>query len=156
MNLFLRNLVFTLVVPGSVAVYFPYLLGGGASPGPGLLVIAPILLFGIGVSIYLWSVSNFARRGRGTPLPLDPPKKLVIQGPYRFTRNPMYLAVFSVLLGWTLLYRTLPLLLYSLAATLAIYLFVTRYEEPHLRREFGEEYEKYLAEVPRWIPRRPR
>lgn len=118
-------------------------------------MIVAMTLFAFAVSVYLWSVWNFGARGRGTPLPLDAPRKLVIQGPYRYTRNPMYVAVFSALVGWLILFPTLALAIYVLFFLVAVNLFVRGYEEPHLRQVFGAEYEAYLGRVPRWLPRIP-
>ena len=153
MNLVLKNVLFTLIVPGTVAVYLPLVLTRGRSPALGLASLVSLVLFAIALAVYLWSVWNFASRGRATPLPLDAPKRLIIQGPYLYTRNPMYLALFAALLGWILLYQTTGLLIYTLAVAALIGLFVIGYEEPHLQREFGVEYDGYKARVPRWIPR---
>lgn len=153
MKLLLKNVLFTLIVPGAVGVYVPLLLAVGARPVGAPAVLVSLLLFATAGALYLWAVANFAWRGRGTPLPLDAPKELVIQGPYRYTRNPMYLALFSALLGWIVLFQTLIILLYSLALGTIVRLFVIRYEEPHLRQTFGKAYEDYAAQVPRWIPR---
>ena len=155
MKLLLKNILFTLIVPGTVGVYFPLLLTRGLPPKPGLALLTALLLFAIASSSYLWAASIFATQGRGTPLPIDAPKKLIIQGPYRYTRNPMYLALFAALLGWTLLFQTVELVLYTLAVVAIVYFFVTRYEEPHLLREFGQNYDDYRTKVPRWIPRYP-
>ena len=154
-SLLLKSLLFTVVVPASAGVYVPLLLARGSSPRSGLAVPMALVLFAIGTGMYLWSVWNFAARGRGTPLPLDAPKNLVIQGPYRYTRNPMYVGLLSALLGWLLLFQTAVLAVYLFAGLVAVNLFVIGYEEPHLRQVFGEEYETYRARVPRWLPRFP-
>ena len=153
MKLALKNVLFTLVVPGTVGVYLPLILARGQSANLGLTLPFSLGFFAVATAIYLWSVWNFATRGRGTPLPTDAPKRLVIQGHYLYTRNPMYLALFTALLGWLLLYQSLGLLLYTLAVAVAVSLFVVRYEEPHLQREFGADYDAYKAKVPRWLPR---
>ena len=153
MGLVLKNVLFTLIVPGTVGVYFPLLLARGDLAKPGLALPASLGLFAIAFAIYLWSVWHFASRGRATPLPIDAPKSLMVRGPYRYTRNPMYLALFSALLGWLLLYQTFALLIYAGAVAALVAGFVTRYEEPHLQREFGGEYSEYKAKVPRWFPR---
>jgi len=155
-KLLLKNILFTLVFPGTVGVYLPLILTRGLSAGPGLTLPASLVFFFIASVIYLWSIWNFATRGRGTPLLTDAPKKLVIQGPYLYTRNPMYVAILAALLGWLVLYQSIGLLVYSFAVAAAVTLFVTRYEEPHLQREFGGEYDGYKARVPRWMPRLPR
>jgi len=134
--LVLKNVLFTLVVPGTVGVYLPLVLTRGVPAKLGLTLPVSMGLFAIALAIYLWSVWNFASRGRGTPLPIDAPKRLVVQGPYLYTRNPMYLALFTALLGWILLYQTTGLLLYTFAVAAVVTLFVIGYEEPHLKREF--------------------
>ena len=154
MKLVLKNALFTLIVPGTVGVYLPLVLTRGRSPALGAAFLASLVLFAL--AIYLWSVWNFASRGRATPLPIDAPKRLIIQGPYLYTRNPMYLALFAALLGWNLLYQGTGLLIYSLAVAALVTLFVIGYEEPHLQREFGAEYDAYTARVPRWVLRPPR
>jgi len=153
MKLVLKNVLFTLVFPGTVGVYLPLFLTRGHAPGGGMAFVVSLGFFAVALAMYLWSVWNFASRGRATPLPLDAPLTLIVQGPYRYTRNPMYLAIFAALLGWILLYQTTGLLVYSLAVATLVYLFVIGYEEPHLRAEFGAEYDAYKASVPRWVPR---
>ena len=103
--------------------------------------------------ILLWSFWNFLIEGRGTPAPLDPPKKLVAVGFYRYVRNPMYVGVLLILIGHFLWFKNVWLLVYTVVAFLIVHLFVTLYEEPTLKRKFGASYETYLKEVPRWIPR---
>ena len=154
-SLLLKNLLFTLVVPASVGFYVPLQLARGSPSGSGVLMPLAWAFFAFASGMYLWSVWNFAARGRGTPLPLDAPKNLVIQGPYRYTRNPMYVGLLSALLGWLLLFQTAVLAVYLFAGLVAVNLFVIGYEEPHLRQVFGEEYETYRARVPRWLPRFP-
>jgi protein-S-isoprenylcysteine O-methyltransferase Ste14 len=99
MALLLRNLLFTLVVPATVGIYVPLWLARDTPRSPGVVLAVALVPFAIATGMYSWSVWNFAVRGRGTPLPVDAPQRLVIQGPYRYTRNPMYLALFSALLG---------------------------------------------------------
>ena len=156
MSLLVKNLLFTLVVPASVGFYMPLLLVRGSTPSSAIALPLSLVLFALATALYLWSVWNFATRGRGTPLPLDAPRKLVIQGPYRYTRNPMYLALLSALLAWLLLFQTAVIALYFLAGAIAVNVFVIGYEEPHLRQVFGAEYDTYMAQVPRWLPRFPR
>ena len=156
MKLFLKNLLFTILVPGTVSVYLPLLIARGKPIAsiPFLLALGALLLV-FGTAIYLWTVWDFATSGRGTPLPLDAPKKLVVRGLYRYTRNPMYLGVLSVVLGWAGVFADAWLLVYALFAGMLVHIFVVTYEEPKLKELFGAEYEKYQAEVARWIPRLP-
>ncbi len=99
------------------------------------------------------SFVRFALEGLGTPAPVLPTEHLVVTGLYRFVRNPMYVGVLSVILGQGLLLGDTQVLRYGAVVWLAFGLFVIGYEEPTLRRTFGEEYERFCANVPRWIPR---
>ena len=154
MTLLLKNLAFTVLVPGTVAVYVPLLLAGErwrAASGASLWLGSTALA--LGAAVYAWCVLDFARVGRGTPAPIDAPRRLVARGPYRYTRNPMYLGVLTVILGWAILLRSLAVAGYGLGVWLAFHLFAVLYEEPRLRREFGAEYEAYARSVGRWLPR---
>lgn len=158
-RLVFKNLLFTVLVPGTAAVYVPLLILGpeGRSLSPPLeplqLLGLPVLAMGLG--IYAWCLWDFAASGRGTPAPVDPPKVLVARGLYRYTRNPMYLGVLTVVVGEALLFRTPRLLAYAAGLLALFHLFVVLYEEPTLRRQFGAAYEDYRSRVPRWLlPRR--
>ena len=106
--------------------------------------------------MYLWCLWLFATLGRGTPGPWDAPRRVVDVGPYGWVRNPMYLSVFLVVTGETLLFLSVPLLIYLGVVALVVQLFVVGYEEPTLTERFGDEYRAYRRRVPRWIPRPPR
>ena len=121
----------------------------------GAVRCAGLIPFTLGACVSLWCVKDFVVRGRGTPAPFDPPTRLVLQGPYRYVRNPMYVGLFLVLIGEAMLYSSFFVLLYSLFLVAAAHIFVVFYEEPTLRRKFGESYEQYLRSVPRWLPRMP-
>ncbi len=153
MALLFKNLLFTFVVPGTVAVYLPLVIARGYPPASDGARVAALLLLGLGSCIYGWCVWDFAVFGRGTPIPIDAPKKLVVRGLYRYTRNPMYVGVLTVILGWAAFFEAPILLVYALAVFSAFQLFVVLYEEPHLLRAVGEEYEAYQARVGRWLPR---
>jgi protein-S-isoprenylcysteine O-methyltransferase Ste14 len=107
---------------------------------------------GIGAAVLLHCIWGFAAVGRGTLSPVDPPKKLVVKGLYRYDRNPMYVGVVTILLGEALLLESLALLEYALVGFAAFNLFVILYEEPTLRHQFGESYEHYCRHVGRWLP----
>src|SRR5262249_50853379 len=136
----LKNLAFTLVVPGTVGVYLPLILARSGTPVFGLGFALAILLFTVGGSIYAWCVVDFASFGRGTPPPLDAPKRLVWRGLYRYSRNPMYVGVLTVIFGWAVLYRSPAVALYGLAISLCFYSFVVFFEEPILSKRFGTDY----------------
>lgn len=112
--------------------------------------IVGMLIGGVGAALALWCVSTFIWIGKGTPAPFDPPRRLVIRGPYRFVRNPMYMGAGMALAGAALFYKSLPLLAYVAIFLLATHLFVLLYEEPTLRRTFGPGYEAYCHRVRRW------
>ena len=106
-----------------------------------------------GGAVALWCVLTFALVGKGTPAPFDPPRHLVVAGPYRYVRNPMYLGAAFALAGAAIFYRSLALLGYVSLFLLTTHAFVVLYEEPTLRRLFGQEYRAYQARVRRWLPR---
>lgn len=160
MLLFLKNLAFTIIVPGTVAFYIPIRIAGGRSAFlnamPGWERLAGLVPILIGLAVYLWCVWDFAAIGRGTPLPIDEPRKLIVRGLYRYVRNPMYIGVLLVNIGWAIFFRSLEVVSYAFCVGLAFHLFVVIYEEPHLRRRFGESYAHYCRTVHRWIPGRGR
>ena len=119
----------------------------------GVTQVAGMFIGAVGAAVALWCIFTFATIGRGTPAPFDPPRRLVIQGPYHFVRNPMYIGAGLTLAGAALFYESLPLLGYTGVFFLATHLFVLWYEEPTLRRSFGPEYEAYCRQVRRWWPR---
>jgi protein-S-isoprenylcysteine O-methyltransferase Ste14 len=143
-----RGLVFTVVVPGTGAVLAPWwiLHGAGARVWPAVAVVA------LGAALYFWCLWLFAAVGNGTPGPWDAPRRVVATGPYRWVRNPIYLAALLVVLGEAWLFLSLPMLVYASAMAVVFHLFVVGYEEPALRRRFGESYVDYRASVPRWLP----
>jgi protein-S-isoprenylcysteine O-methyltransferase Ste14 len=155
----LRTALFALTFVATALLLVPrWLLG---SPWAGRVDIGGwrwtgLLPLAAGLALMLRCWVDFALRGRGTPAPFDPPQALVIAGPYRYVRNPMYLAAGLVLLGQAVWYGALGLLLYGAMFWLVSHLFVIGYEEPALGRRFGTAYREYRARVPRWVPRRPR
>jgi protein-S-isoprenylcysteine O-methyltransferase Ste14 len=110
------------------------------------------LLAVAGAAVLLDSFARFAIQGLGTPAPIFATRHLVVRGFYRYTRNPMYLAVVSVILGQGFFFGDLRLLAYGTLVWLGFHLFVVFYEEPTLGATYGREYEDYRAHVPRWLP----
>lgn len=152
--LFVKNLIFTIIVPGTVAVYVPVFVFSHADAKVSVGAVAGAILLLSGGAIYLWCLWDFASFGRGTPAPIDPPKHLVVRGLYRYTRNPMYVGVLSVIFGWAVLFHSLPLAGYGLCVAACFHLFVVLYEEPQLTRVFGPSYLQYCSRVSRWLPLR--
>jgi len=153
---YLKTLLFTVLVPGTVAGLVPYWIRAatGAAPAEPLLRALALLLAAGGLAIYLWCALDFARAA-GTPAPIDPPKELVARGLYRYSRNPMYVGVLSLIAAQALYFTSSGTLLYAALLFLAFHSFVVLYEEPTLARSFGAAYQRYRASVPRWIPKLP-
>jgi protein-S-isoprenylcysteine O-methyltransferase Ste14 len=151
-----RAVTYAALFIGLVLVYVPArLLSWSGIARPAAIEVQQVagMVFGAaGAAVALWCIFTFASIGRGTPAPFDPPRRLVIQGPYRFVRNPMYIGAGLALASAALFYGSLPLLGYTAFFVLATHLFVVSYEEPTLRRTFGQEYEAYCRRVRRWWP----
>jgi protein-S-isoprenylcysteine O-methyltransferase Ste14 len=158
MNLFtlVRAVIYAMLFVGLLLVYVPSrLLAGFGIVRPPLVggpQIAGMIIVAIGAAIALWCILTFVFVGKGTAAPFDPPRRLVISGPYGFVRNPMYIGAIVSMLGVALFYGSLSILTYAGFIFVAAHLFVIAYEEPVLRRTFGEEYEAYCRRVRRWIP----
>jgi protein-S-isoprenylcysteine O-methyltransferase Ste14 len=157
--LWLRSLLWTLLLPGVVAGYVPWRffgLGTVALDPARPAHWAGLLGMALGVTLLAACIVEFARSGKGTLAPPDAPRTLVVQGLYRYVRNPMYLSVTLILLGEALLAWSAPLLVYWALWFVGVNVFVLWYEEPTLSRRFGEDYRRYCARIHRWLPRAPR
>jgi len=152
----LRAFVWSIAFAGTVVGYIPWRFFGvtpsrarpaGPSGVAGLLAVA------VGTALMLACIAEFVVSGQGTPAPMDPPRELVVRGPYRFVRNPMYLGAMLALLGELSLVYSRAFAVYILSWFACIHLVVVLYEEPRLRRVFGGPYERYTADVGRWWPR---
>jgi len=151
-----RSLLWTVLLPGFVAGYLPWRFFGLADVQLNLqssLDVLGFLCIGLGAVLLGTCIWEFARTGRGTLAPVDPPRELVVRGLYRYVRNPMYLSVTVIVLGEFLLTRSRPLFVYWAVWFIGMNLLVIGYEEPTLRRRFGAAYERYTLEVGRWLPR---
>lgn len=151
----LRSLLWTVLLPGMIAGFIPWqYLGVGSAPvdwrNPRHL--AAMAVIAAGVFLLATCIWEFARSGRGTLSPVDPPKHLVVRGLYRYVRNPMYVAVTLIVLGEALLLWSRDMLLYWGIFFACANIFVIGYEEPYLRNRFGGEYEDYTRRVGRWLP----
>lgn len=155
-SLFLRNLFFTILQPGIVAGLIPFLiLGAQVKEAFGqtwqFYHYCGAFLFLLGFIIMSICIVNFALRGRGTLSPADPTKKLVATGLYQFSRNPMYVGVTLMLIGEAIFFQSLVLSLYAFFIFMAFHLFIVFFEEPRLKRDFGDEYDGYCKQVRRWL-----
>jgi protein-S-isoprenylcysteine O-methyltransferase Ste14 len=147
--MFVRALVAFLVLPGTVGFLVPLLL----RPGPTqrtfhVIAVAPLAA---GTFMLWWCVRDFYVAGRGTLAPWAPPRNLVIVGLYRWSRNPMYVSVGLVLIGWAIAYQSRTLWVYALAVVIMFHLRVVFGEEPWLARTHGDAWLRYRARVPRWL-----
>ncbi|HKR54491.1 MAG TPA: isoprenylcysteine carboxylmethyltransferase family protein [Chthoniobacterales bacterium] len=158
MNIFtvVRAITYAALFIGLFFIYLPGRLlawSGVVRPeANGPPQIAAMIIGGAGTVIALWCIFTFVFVGKGTPAPVDPPRRLVMRGPYRFVRNPMYIGAGLVLAGLAIFYESLSVAVYAGLFLLAAHIFVVVYEEPTLRRTFGQEYDAYCARVGRWWP----
>ena len=156
----LKSLFWAMLFPGFFALYVPWQFFG--LKGTRVDVARPAHALGLvfaalGAALLAACIVEFARTGRGTLSPVDPPRRLVVRGLYRYVRNPMYLSVTTIVLGEVVLTGSMALLAYWAVWFVGVNLFVIGYEEPSLRGRFGASYDEYTREVPRWLPRfRPR
>ena len=153
-----RAITYAAVFIGFVLVFVParVLSWSGITPPTalGLWQIIGCVAGAAGGMMALWCVATFAIAGKGTPAPFDPPRRLVVRGPYGAVRNPMYIGAGLALAGAALYYQSGALAGYAALFLLAAHLFVVWYEEPTLRRTFGPEYDAYCRRVRRWWPSR--
>jgi protein-S-isoprenylcysteine O-methyltransferase Ste14 len=150
----LNTILFTIIVPGTVAILVPrWILGGYTRPPSTPLTWLGAVAFALGAAIYFRCAWEFAVRGLGTPAPIAPTKYLVTTALHRYVRNPMYLGVALAIVGEAMIFHSLHVAEYASLMLITAHVFVILYEEPTLRRQFGDSYEEYRRKVPRWIPR---
>lgn len=153
----LGTLLYTLAVPGSITVLVPYLLLTlrlRLIPMQlGIFYISGWLLICVGTVLYLWAAWGLTFTGKGTPSPISPPKMLVVRGPYRMMRNPMYGGILLVLLGEAIYFQEVILIVYSCLIFLSFNRYILNIEEPGLTKKFGANYRLYCHAIPRWLPK---
>jgi protein-S-isoprenylcysteine O-methyltransferase Ste14 len=153
----LKSAAATIVVPGGACLLIPYLiltaLHTSLTPPFGFLQVIAIPIFAGGVYMVLWVSKAFVRQGKGTPIPIQPPTRLVVTGLYRYVRNPMYVGAILIIFAEVIFYFSFWLALYGAGLWALLHTFMILFEEPQLKRRFGADYERYLSEVPRWIPK---
>jgi len=147
---------FFLVAPGTVVGVIPWLITRweipGATPGWRIAQVLGVLLIVLGLIPVVHAFAQFAKAG-GTPMPLAPTQRLVVNGFNRYVRNPMYVGLLITILGQALLFGSPWLVLYAICLWIITAAFVRWYEEPTLARTYGNEYEAYRRNVPAWLPR---
>ena len=139
-----------LVLPGMIAFIVPWWLVSSRAAQPGFNPWS-LPLLGVGIFLLFWCVRDFYVAGKGTLAPWSPPRHLVTVGLYRYSRNPMYVAVLLILSGWAIGFRSALLAMYTFAVAIAFHLRVILHEEPWLKRQFGASWLRYKSKVPRWI-----
>jgi protein-S-isoprenylcysteine O-methyltransferase Ste14 len=157
----LRHLLAIALLPFTAAVLIPVWLARrdgldiGPGPGPGAIAAqaAGLVLIGIGVTLFAATLRRFAGEGRGTLAPWDPPRRLVVRGPYRHVRNPMISGVLMVLAGEALALQSRSHFMWALAFFIINAIYIPLVEEPMLAMRFGERYNEYCRHVPRLVPR---
>ena len=145
-----RAILAFLALPTVVAFVVPWIFFSHDSR----FALSAWLIVVVGAGLLLWCVREFYVAGRGTLAPWAPPTRLVTSGPYRFSRNPMYVAVFTILVGWAVGFRSTGLTIYAACIAIAFHLRVVFYEEPWQARTFGDDWHAYRERVPRWMGRR--
>lgn len=155
----LKNSGFTVTVLGVVVGWVPLRWFERHARWPEQwtgLHFAALTLGTLALGVFLHCQWLLATRGQGTPAPIDPPKKLVRRGAYKWVRNPLYLALFALIGSEALFLRSGHVAVYFVCLVCAIHVYVLLFEEEAMRRRFGAIYEDYRREVPRWLPRKPR
>jgi len=154
-SLIIRNIIFTILKPGVVVGLIPYIIlrdkWDGIDLFSSIYQHIGLVLITAGLIILLHCIIRFVVEGRGTLSPIDPTQRLVVKGLYKYTRNPMYLGVSSILVGESLFTRSNDLWIYTLIVFIVFNIFIFLIEEPRLRKDFGEEYRQYFENVGRWI-----
>jgi protein-S-isoprenylcysteine O-methyltransferase Ste14 len=158
MFVLIRAITYASLFIGFLLVFLPARVlswsGITRPPSIGAAQIAGAFVGASGAALALWCIATFIVVGRGTPAPFDPPRNLVIVGPYRWVRNPMYVGAALALAGAALFYESWALLGYCAAFLVITHLFVVAYEEPVLRATFRDTYVRYCERVRRWLPSR--
>ena len=151
-----RALVYAALFVGVVLVFIPdQILTATGITRPqalGPAQMGGLVLIVLGAALAVWCILTFALVGQGTPAPFDPPRKLVVAGPYRWVRNPMYVGAGAALAGAALYYQSAALMAFAAGFLVVAHLLVVFYEEPTLERTFGARYADYRNAVPRWVP----
>ena len=155
----IKSLLFGLTVGFGLMILLPYFMMtiNNQLPLPVVnhtfLKIIGVALVALGVFIFLFNTFAFKRYGSGTPVPIEPPKELVAEGLYKYVRNSMYLGYFGIVFGEFFILGHLTLLFYAMLFVILTHLYVVFNEEPGLKKRFGNNYERYIKSVPRWLPK---
>jgi len=151
---FLGSVIFTFIAPAFVAGVMPFILLSYLRVAtfhfPGRIFMASLLLI-TGLMIYIACVNSFIKKGKGTPSPTAPPTQLVVSGLYRYSRNPMYVGIISIIIGEGLWFAEASVLIWAALFLMGVHAWILNYEEPKLRSCFGSSYHDYCQRVRRWV-----
>jgi protein-S-isoprenylcysteine O-methyltransferase Ste14 len=151
------SIIFFFIAPFTIAGIVPWWITRWQVQAPEYALpfaqAIGLALVALGTIFLIDSFARFALKGLGTPAPIFPPKHLVVDGLYRYVRNPMYVGVVAATLGQAMIFASAGLLIYGALIWLAFNIFVVIYEEPTLRETFGAEYDEFCKHVHRWLPR---
>lgn len=152
----IRSVAYAIGLPSVLLGLLPWYLLRLSQPGKApfglLFTISGLLFYLCGAALLFSGAYYLIRRGDGTPLPFDPPKRMVVSGPYAHIMHPMFAGFFLLVLGEACWFHSFPLGVYALAVALFAHLFVTLQEEPDMQVRFGKDYIAYHAATPRWFP----
>lgn len=151
-GMLIKAVIAFLYLPGLLAFFLPVIIGI-YDPWRSSFIPIGIIVILFGLTILIWCVRDFYISGRGTLAPWNPPKKLIVIGLYRFMRNPMYIGVLILVLGWSVLFSSPLLVLYLCILALSFHIRTVVYEEPYLKKRFKGEWDLYRQKVPRWFPK---
>ena len=150
-SLFARGITFSILHPGLVAGVIPYVLVSETPLRAESIPVYGAILIMLGSVVLITCIYQFGTQGKGTLSPLDPTKVLVTEGIYRYTRNPMYVSVMTILVGECLMFASRTLIIYAVAVLIGFHQFILFHEEPRLKKVFGQAYIDYAKKVRRWI-----
>lgn len=157
MFVLLRSIIYASIFIGFFLVFMPAQILNKANiiqpEAAGFFQASGMIIVIIGAMLVLWCLLTFVFIGRGTPAPFDPPRRLVIKGPYKYVRNPMYIGATFILIGAAMYYHSFELSLYTSLFWGSLHIFIVYYEEPSLKERFATEYTSYQQKVNRWLPK---
>ena len=145
--------LFFMIAPGAVAGVVPWFITRYADPADLPVALVGFVVVALGLAALVACFVQFVREGRGTPAPIALTQDLVVGGPYRWVRNPMYLAVGAIILGQAVAFASVGVLVWFGLFAVAVVSFVTAYEQPTLHHTYGASYDAYCRAVPAWWPR---
>ena len=156
--LWFRFILTIIILPFNVLITIPYIIlyysehVQRMDPLQWKTWLGSILIL-VGLILFIKMLSLFFKTGKGTLASWDPPKCLIIKGPYRYVRNPMITGVLTMLVGQAFLFNSISIMIWAMLFFLINTLYFIFKEEPDLEKRFGDEYAEYRKNVPMWFPK---